>query len=52
VPSEKELLQKRKAINWKEVDEYPSLLNDKLDNKHAQQCFFGFNRLDSRKVQH
>jgi hypothetical protein len=34
---EKEL----KAINWKEVDEYPSFADcDKLDNKtKRQQCF-------------
>lgn len=45
VPSEKELLQKElQAINWKEVDEYPSFVDcDKLDNKPArQQCFFEF----------
>jgi hypothetical protein len=45
VPSEKELLQKElDAINWKEVDEYPSFVDcDKLDNKSArQQCFFEF----------
>jgi hypothetical protein len=45
VPSEKELLQKKlKAINWKEVDEYPSFVDcDKLDNKSdRQQCFFEF----------
>ncbi|KDN55034.1 hypothetical protein FEM21_16250 [Flavobacterium seoulense] len=43
VPSEKELLQKQlKAINWKEVDEYPSFVDcDKLDEKvQRQQCFF------------
>ncbi|MFA9188553.1 hypothetical protein AAGV33_01800 [Flavobacterium sp. FBOR7N2.3] len=43
VPSEKELLQKElKAINWKEVDEYPSFVDcDKLDDKtERQQCFF------------
>lgn len=43
VPSEKELLQKElKAINWKEVDEYPSVVDcDKIDNKkQRQQCFF------------
>jgi hypothetical protein len=43
VPSEKELLQKElKAINWKEVDEYPSLVDcEKIDNKpQRQQCFF------------
>jgi hypothetical protein len=39
----KELLKKElKAINWKEVDEYPSFADcDKLDNKtKRQQCFF------------
>jgi hypothetical protein len=43
VPSEKELLQKElKAINWKEVDEYPSVIDcDKIDDKkQRQQCFF------------
>lgn len=43
VPSEKELLQKElKAINWKEVDEYPSVAEcEKIDNKtQRQQCFF------------
>ena len=43
MPSEKELLQKQlKAINWKEVDEYPSFVDcDKLDEKvQRQQCFF------------
>ncbi|WP_016989926.1 hypothetical protein [Flavobacterium sp. ACAM 123] len=45
VPSEKELLQKElKAINWKEVDEYPSFVDcEKLDNKmQRQQCFFEY----------
>jgi hypothetical protein len=45
VPSEKELLQKElKAINWKEVDEYPSVVDcDKLDNKtERQRCFFQY----------
>jgi hypothetical protein len=45
VPSEKELLQKElDAINWKEVDEYPSFVDcDKLDDKTARQhCFFEF----------
>ncbi|PRZ20354.1 hypothetical protein [Flavobacterium granuli] len=45
VPSEKELLQKElKAINWKEVDEYPSFKDcDKLGNKtQRQQCFFEY----------
>jgi hypothetical protein len=43
VPSEKELLEKElKAINWKEVDEYPSMVDcDKIeDKKQRQQCFF------------
>lgn len=43
MPSEKELLQKElKAINWKEVDEYPSVVDcEKIDNKaQRQQCFF------------
>ena len=43
VPSEKELLQKElKSINWKEVDEYPSVANcEKIaDKKQRQQCFF------------
>ncbi|MFB0909952.1 MAG: hypothetical protein QMA99_03205 [Flavobacterium sp.] len=45
VPSEQELLKKElKAINWKEVDEYPSFVDcDKLDNKtQRQQCFFEY----------
>ena len=45
MPSEKELLQKElKAINWKEVDEFPSFVDcDKLDSKTLrQQCFFAF----------
>ncbi|MBD0723941.1 hypothetical protein B6A10_01980 [Flavobacterium sp. L1I52] len=45
VPSEKELLQKElKAINWKEVDEYPSFTGcDKLTEKiQRQQCFFEY----------
>ena len=43
LPSEKELLQKElKAINWKEVDEYPSVNDcENIDNKaQRQQCFF------------
>jgi hypothetical protein len=43
VPSEKELLQKElKSINWKEVDEYPSVVDcEKIeDKKQRQQCFF------------
>jgi hypothetical protein len=45
VPSQKELLQKElKAINWKEVDEYPSFADcDKLDDKaQRQECFFQY----------
>ena len=43
VPSEKELLQKElKSINWKEVDEYPSVADcEKIGGKKLrQQCFF------------
>lgn len=43
VPLEKELLQKElKAINWKEVDEFPSIADcEKIENKtQRQQCFF------------
>ena len=43
VPSEKDLLQKElKAINWKQVDEYPSVADcENIDNKvQRQQCFF------------
>lgn len=43
VPTEKELLQKElKTINWKEVDEYPSVADcEKIENKtQRQQCFF------------
>ncbi len=45
VPSEKELLQKElKAINWKEVDEFPSVVDcQKIENKiQRQQCFFEY----------
>ena len=45
MPSQKELLQKElKAINWKEVDEYPSFADcDKLDDKaQRQECFFQY----------
>ncbi|GEC73820.1 hypothetical protein FFL01_33590 [Flavobacterium flevense] len=45
MPSEKELLQKElKAINWKEVDEYPSFADcDKLEDKtQRKQCFFEY----------
>ena len=43
IPSEKELLQKElKSINWKEVDEYPSVVDcEKIEDiKQRQQCFF------------
>ncbi len=43
VPTENELLQKElKSINWKEVDEYPSVNQcDKIENKsQRQECFF------------
>jgi hypothetical protein len=43
VPSEKELLAKElNEINWKEVDEFPSLADcEKIENKtQRQQCFF------------
>ena len=45
VPSEKELLEKQiKEINWKEVDQYPSIADcEKLtDPKQRKQCFFEF----------
>lgn len=45
VPSEKELLDKEmKEINWKEVDEYPSVADcEKLTNEtQRKQCFFEF----------
>ncbi|KRD11043.1 hypothetical protein ASE21_04800 [Flavobacterium sp. Root901] len=43
VPSEKELLQKElKSINWKEVDEYPTVASCETINekKERQKCFF------------
>ena len=43
VPSEKELLAKElNEINWKEVDEFPSLADcEKIEDKtQRQQCFF------------
>ncbi|MBZ4041605.1 hypothetical protein [Flavobacterium hibisci] len=43
IPSEKELLQKElKSINWKVVDEYPSVPDcEKINDKsQRQQCFF------------
>ena len=45
VPSEKELFDKQlKEINWKEVDEYPSVGDcEKLLGKaQCEQCFFDF----------
>lgn len=45
IPSEQELLQKElQSINWKEVDEFPSVVNcDSIDNKmEKQQCFFQY----------
>ncbi|WP_395043943.1 hypothetical protein [Flavobacterium sp.] len=45
VPTEKELLEKQlKEINWKEVDEYPSVVEcEKLTNEtQRKQCFFEF----------
>ena len=45
VPSEKELLDKQlKEINWKEVDEYPSVTDcENLTNAALRkQCFFDF----------
>lgn len=45
VPSEKELLAAElKAINWNEVDEYPTVATcDKLlDKAQRKQCFFEF----------
>lgn len=45
MPSEQELLQKElQSINWKEVDEFPSVVNcDSIDNKmEKQQCFFQY----------
>ena len=45
VPSEQELLQKElNSINWKEVDEFPSVYgSDTIENKiERQQCFFEY----------
>lgn len=45
VPSENELLQKElKSINWKEVDEFPSIRDcEKIETKLLrQQCFFEY----------
>jgi hypothetical protein len=45
VPSKDELLQEQlKSINWKVVDEFPSIAScDSIQDKsHKQQCFFEF----------
>ncbi|TDP58715.1 hypothetical protein [Flavobacterium dankookense] len=45
VPNEKELLEKQiNEINWKEVDEYPSIVDcEKITNEEERkQCFFDF----------
>lgn len=45
IPSEQELLKKElQSINWKEVDEFPSVVScDSIDNKvERQQCFFHY----------
>ena len=45
VPSEKELLQKElESINWKEVDEFPSIADcDAVQDKaQKKQCFFEY----------
>lgn len=45
VPSEQELLEKEmKEINWKEVDEYPSVADCEAisDETLRKQCFFEF----------
>ena len=45
VPSEKELLEKEmNAINWKEVDEFPSIADcDSVQDKgQKKQCFFEY----------
>jgi len=45
VPSEKELFEKRiKEINWKEVDEFPSINECEYikDEQQRKQCFFEF----------
>jgi hypothetical protein len=45
VPNEKDLLDQRmKEINWKEVDQYPSIVDcEKLtDPAQRKQCFFEF----------
>lgn len=63
VPDEKELLDKElKAINWNQVDEYPTIEKcDKLtDKSQRKQCFFEFMTktiqqkldVDSLKISH
>ena len=45
VPSKEQLLQEQlKSINWKEVDEYPSVTNcDSIkDKEQKKQCFFEY----------
>jgi hypothetical protein len=45
IPNEKDLLEKQiKEINWKEVDEYPSIADcDAIsDSDQRKQCFFEF----------
>jgi hypothetical protein len=45
VPSEQDLLKKELlSINWKEVDEYPSVVScDSIEDKiERQQCFFQY----------
>lgn len=45
VPNEKELLEKQlKEINWKEVDEYPSIADcEKIaDKEQRKRCFFDY----------
>ena len=45
VPNEKDLLEQRmKEINWKEVDQYPTIADcEKLTNPvQRKQCFFEF----------
>lgn len=45
VPTEQDLLKKElQSINWKEVDEFPSIVScDSIDNKvERQQCFFQY----------
>lgn len=45
VPAKEELLQKElKKVNWKEVDEFPSVLccDSLLDKEDRKKCFFDF----------